>query len=91
MAYATPNLTLPEIPDGKDFTRDTFWWKFRQLFLRTRPKEKSWDWYYREKTRRISREMPFPPAPVFCHIAPPVPQVWTGEDEKPGRVPRDGK
>lgn len=88
---------LPEVPTGQRFAKECFWAKldakyvwhtafgkdeYRKeiiaLFLRTR----------REAAQR--RNQQWPPKPIFIP-AVTMPEVWEGKDEKPGRVPRDGK
>lgn len=83
---------LPTIPPGHDFARDSFWWRYRERFYRARRvKETAWEWYFREKQRAENNGMQFPPEPVFQKATRPMPQPWTGIEEKAGRVPREGK
>ena len=84
---------LPAIPPGKDFARDSFWWRYRERFARRRAmgwqiKEAAYDWFDREEKAAQLNGQPFPPKPVFSASAPPVPSAWDGRNEKPGRVPR---
>ena len=88
----TPNLQIPEMPHGYDFARDSFWWTYRERFVRARRvKESAWDWFERERRRAALRNEDFPPEPLFGKLPPPMPQVWTGKDERAGRMPREGK
>lgn len=88
-------LTLPEIPAGQDFARDSFWWKYRERFERPmrykwKVKKSSEDWFDKQKNSAELYQTPFPPKPIFRRVSP-LPQVWDGKDEKPGKVPRTGK
>ena len=81
-----PHL-LPPIPPGKDFAKDSFWYKYRHRFT-WKKHEAAMDWYIEQRDRAALYKRQFPPVPIFQNIAPAMPQPWNGKDEKPGRVPR---
>ena len=89
-------LDIPAPPPGKTFARDSFWHKYRERFVRPRKmgwkvKQRAKDWFDAERAEAERYSRAFPPKPVFSAVPPPVPQVWTGKDEKAGRAPRTGK
>lgn len=88
---------LPKVPAGKRFLKDCFWAKFQSRFIwhtafgddQTR-KESTARWLRSMREASQRRGYTWPPEPIFVP-AVTVPEVWTGKEEKPGRVPRDGK
>lgn len=80
---------LPEIPAGMDYARDSFWYKYRHRFAWWSA-VRALGWYVeqREKAKRYGQ--PFPPKPFFQKKTT-MPTPWDGREEKPGRVPRQGK
>lgn len=88
---------LPEIPTQKRFAKECFWAKFQAKFIWHTAfgkdeirKESAARWLraMREAAQRRNRQ--WPPKPMFVP-AVTMPEAWTGKDEKPGRVPREGK
>lgn len=88
---------LPAIPPGKRFSKECFWAKFQAKFIwhtafgKDQPRKESaarWLRAMREAAQRRNRQ--WPPKPIFVP-AVTMPQPWDGKDEKPGRVPREGK
>ena len=96
-------LTLPEIPAGQDFARDSFWWAYRERFaipikFRWKVKPTAYEWFTREENRARLHGQPFPPKPIFRKAppkpifrkAPPkMPQPNTGKDGANGWTPRN--
>lgn len=85
-------LTIPAIPYGQDFAKDSFWWTYRERFdkpirMGWKVKPAAFAWFDRMEKRAALLGQPFPQKPTFCTKGRPMPQPWTGRDEKPGRVP----
>lgn len=87
----------PEVPAGKRFAKECFWSKFQAKFVwhtafsRDQYRKESaarWLRAMREAAQRRNRQ--WPPKPIFVP-AVTIPEAWDGKQEKPGRVPRDGK
>jgi len=87
-------LTLPKIPAGQDFARDSFWWIYRERFerpmrLNRTIRDASYKWFDIEERRAILLEKPFPPKPIFRKAPPKMPQPNTGKDGANGWTPRN--
>lgn len=88
---------LPEVPPGKRFAHECFWSKFQAKFVwhtafgkaETR-KDGAARWLRAMREAAQRRGHAWPPTPKFVPSVT-MPEVWTGKNEKPGRVPRDGK
>jgi len=48
------------------------------------------DWLRKERETAQRRRQAWPPKPTFTPMVA-VPQPWDGKDERPGKMPRDGK
>ena len=88
---------LPAIPPGKRFSKECFWGKFQAKFVWHTAfgkddvrKDSAARWLQAMREAAQRRDKPWPPTPKFIPSVT-VPEVWTGKNEKPGRVPRDGK
>ena len=87
-------LTLPEIPAGQDFARDSFWWIYRERFERPmrygwKVKKSSEDWFDKQGNNAELYQAPFPPKPIFRKVPPKMPQPHTGKDGANGWTPRN--
>lgn len=87
-------LTLPEIPVGQDFARDSFWWTYRERFaipmkFGWKIKRTSFEWFAREENAARLMLQPFPPKPIFRKAPPKMPQPHTGKDGANGWTPRN--
>ena len=85
-------LEMPAIQPGKDFAKDSFWWKYRERFYKPirmgwKVKQAAFDWFDRMEKQSANTGKLFPPKPVLTAMPRPMPQPWDGKDEKPGRVP----
>lgn len=88
---------LPAIPPGKRFAKECFWSKFQAKFVwhtafgkDSARKDSAARWLRAMREAAQRRDKPWPPTPKFIPSVT-MPEAWTGKDEKPGRVPRDGK
>lgn len=88
---------LPAIPPGKRFAKECFWSKFQAKFVwhtafgkDSARKDSAARWLRAMREAAQRRDKPRPPTPKFIPSVT-MPEAWTGKDEKPGRVPRDGK
>ena len=88
---------LPAIPPGKRFSKECFWGKFQAKFVwhiafgkDDARKDSAARWLRAMREAAQHRNHLWPPTPKFVP-AVTVPEPWIGMDEKPGRVPRDGK
>ncbi len=87
----------PAIPPGKRFSKECFWGKFQSKFMwhiafgkDSARKDSAARWLQAMREAAQRRDKPWPPTPKFIPSVT-MPEAWTGKDEKPGRVPRDGK
>lgn len=88
---------LPEIPTGKRFAKECFWAKFQAKFVWHTAfgkdgarKENAARWLRSMREAALRRNQQWPPKPIFIPFVT-MPEPWEGKDEKPGRVPREGK
>lgn len=88
---------LPAIPPGKRFAKECFWSKFQAKFVwhtafgkDSARKDSAARWLREMREAAQRRGNTWPPTPKFAP-AVTVPEPWEGKQEKPGRVPRDGK
>ncbi len=88
---------LPAIPPGKRFSKECFWGKFQAKFVwhtafgkDSARKDSAARWLRAMREAAQHRNHVWPPTPKFVPSVT-IPEAWTGKDEKPGRVPMDGK
>ena len=88
---------LPELPAGQRFAKECFWAKFQAKFVwhtafgkDDARKENAARWLQAMREAAQRRGQQWPPKPIFLP-AVTMPEVWEGKQEKPGRVPREGK
>ena len=88
---------LPELPAGHRFAKECFWAKFQAKFVwhsafgkDDARKEGAARWLLAMREAAQRRNQQWPPKPIFLP-AVTMPEVWEGKQEKPGRVPREGK
>mgnify|MGYP003498754588 FL=1 len=88
---------LPAIPPGKRFAKECFWAKFQAKFVwhiafgkDDARKDSAARWLREMREAAQSRGQQWPPISIFVPSVT-VPEVWDGKNEKPGRIPRDGK
>lgn len=88
---------LPAIPPGKRFAKECFWSMFQAKFVwhtafgkDSARKDSAARWLRAMREAAQRRNHLWPPTPKFVPSVT-MPEAWTGKDEKPGRVPRDGK
>lgn len=97
MYDATAKHILPVRPPGMGFSRDCFWSKFRAKFVYRKAwmgsdqeKENAAAWLRSQRETAQRRGNAYPPAPSFRPVVV-MPQPWDGKEERPGRVPIEGK
>ncbi len=88
---------LPELPARQRFAKECFWAKFQAKFVwhtafgkDDARKENAARWLQAMREAAQRRGQQWPPKPIFLP-AVTMPEVWEGKQEKPGRVPREGK
>jgi len=97
MRDATAEMIMPARPINMAFSKDCFWREFQQKFVW----HKAWmgtdeqktsvaKWLRNQRETAQRRGNAYPPQPSFRPIVT-MPEPWKGKDEKPGRVPMDGK
>jgi hypothetical protein len=98
MRDKTWHMILPEIPEGKEFSRDNFWFWFQMRFVwhrawmgTERQKQTQATWLRTQRETAYRRGEAWPPKPSFRPIPAALPQPWTGKDERPGRAPQPMK
>lgn len=87
----------PAIPSGKRYAKECFWAKFQSKFIwhtawmgPESRKDSAARWLRAMREAAQRRGQAWPPEPIFIPQAT-TPAPWDGRNEKPGRVPRDGK
>lgn len=87
----------PAIPSGRRYAKECFWGKFEAKFIWHTAcmgpevrKNNVAKWLRETREAAQRRGQAWPPKPIFVPMAT-TPGAWNGKNEKPGRVPRDGK
>lgn len=98
MEKTTARFILPGKPDGMEFSKDCFWREFQQKFVWHRAwcgtveqKKHAAEWLKKERETALRRGKQWPPKPLPFRLKVALPMPNDGRDEKPGRIPRDGK
>lgn len=87
----------PDVPNGRKYAKWCFWGKFEAKFIwhtawlgSEARKDSAARWLRAMRESAQKRGQAWPPKPIFMPVvATPIP--WDGKNEKPGRVPMDGK
>lgn len=92
------SIILPEKPDGMEFSKDCFWRHFQQRFIWHRAwmgtpdqKHRAAEWLKSQRETALRRGTAWPPKPLPFRKKVAMPMPNDGKDERPGRVPRNGK
>ena len=98
MESKTFRFILPTKPEGAEFNRDCFWREFQQKFIWHRawmgtPEQKrhAAEWLKSQREMALRRNQAWPPKPLPFRAKVTMPMPNDGKEERPGRVPRDGK
>lgn len=89
---------LPEKPDGLEFSKDCFWRQFQQRFVWYRAwmgtseqKSRAAEWLKSQRETALRRGNQWPPNPLPFRHKTVMPEPWDGKEERPGRMPIEGK